>query len=1699
MALATKSGPSLHTRNTQVMSSLQQPNASEETSQNLAPSKAKLPVLPADDLPRAANRAFWRTLLATWQTPRDAYAWAASVGIARDDLGRIRFLIKESSKPPSQGGIGICIKELYRAIASQPRFLDAKTGFPWRFKREPRAARPAVEGSSQDSTPHSPVLDSVEQEIPPDLGAVVSNWKSRQQIESWAATQGLSVSNVTDTIGSVYWLMHRAALPPSRGGIGRCMRPLLAAILAAPSVAGDFTRFSALLRSEEASGRASNSGRLADLLSCSSPRAREHFWRNLISSWHTPEDAFAWAERVGISRETFSSLRFIHREASKPREEGGLGVSLRKLYDLILQEPRFRAPESGFPWNISSAPTPSLSPTVLSETIKKWKTRGDIVAWAEANNIPSSNLLDTIGNQDWLLNGARRPRSAGGLGVSLADLHSAIMDAPQFLGDFSLFRRFLQTDPTNIPVSEPELINLIKDWRTAEHVVRWAESVGIDRGRLQSTLGSSKWLMGQSGKPVAQGGIGKNLKMLYFVLRAQFGSFAAFQALLGKRTESKPPGYFKGVVEGWKRYADVVAWCAEKGITEERLSATLGNGGWLQRGAKKDPSAGGIGEDLRNLQAAIRKDSRFPAWEDWQRFIGCAKSDNSEALQEDLDSEDGRALESLAHQLGEPAVAEFLSAKYQHRLRGANKELHNLSSYLGDAQISFSVTNNPCSVPIEIFSLESLKHLRHAFFNHHRDTLLPLFAEGIDRVEEQLSLYLSTEDSTIPALKVAFVEDLRSYFRAVSEIAQPTRLKTTLSGQLPFPAMHQKVAMHEIAINRSLLLADEMGGGKTGSSVCAFESLRDQGISKKALIVCPAKVLPVWKTALSSGPQGLFRPGHEPTVAFIGPGAKDWDSAARADYLVATIGVLRGKRTSPGETLTHLKSIGADFFIFDEAHSAKSDKRRARDTERIYELSQADSILQGHLILLSGTPIPNTLRDISAQIRLLMAGRRDPGNLEIHNLSTLTKQLLQAPPLVVRNLLVRQMLRRKTEECLPVGCELRRDEVRIQLGPVERERYRDIVADPLYDPHKKLVRLRRECLHSEAKFKAVEQAILDSLSSSKYVSAGVPAKVVVAESGFKAGITRATKVEESADTWKLQEALVSRLQRTLAGRAHIFVLDGSNSHLRDQIIGDFSAFPGPAVLLTLASVSGEGINLTCAADAILLSPAFTKAAEDQFVRRLLRAGQSLPVDLKVFVTPNTIEEGILRLAARKYRALSSVLDGRPLTEGEKRLLADDVKCAHRRGPLLYAAMMPREKALWILARLQGLKGAEAIRTFLERNNGEYARDFAVGFIADEEISYAGNTGRLVKSVLSALYTEKMGRARVADVACGCRSLERMCEGDARFEVASSDINQVALETGGQLLRTTVVTKPEEIVPMHSLPLTERSQDFAVLSLALDLTFHRPQDGGSGRERIFAIKELNRILKPGGSAIITLQDSKFPDDESFETFVATIEQHFGFESKLQLTGHVVAFNIEKNERYKAWLLTLTKVAEAKPRLDNRDLWRGLFFRRKRASAKSPQRPRVRKPSEESSGAFQDHFVIRGSTDLKYAPTTPIEMDRYARRLRQGFEEQRIGQKIDALISRHGSVAKIPEAALLSLTPEELISSEQVERDRYFELLLTRYGSVARIPVEQISKKSAVLVVRGHSRRRGPYLVLVRLEGGQSTIRYAGQQSLPGDIA
>jgi len=419
------------------------------------------------------------------------------------------------------------------------------------------------------------------------------------------------------------------------------------------------------------------------------------------------------------------------------------------------------------------------------------------------------------------------------------------------------------------------------------------------------------------------------------------------------------------------------------------------------------------------------------------------------------------------------------------------------------------------------------------------------------------------------------------------------------------------------------ILADDMGLGKTIQSLTYLlwlfeENVRQGGIKKPALVVCPKSVLDVWFSEA-----GKFTPNLRVKILKNREDINVPEIQNEIDILVLNYAQLR----VCGDLLNDVKWLTT---ILDEGQQIKNPDSKAAKAAR-----ELDS--QNRLVL-TGTPIENRLLDMWSLMAFAMPGvlgsrayfkkrfdkRKDP--------LSQTRLASRLRPFLLRRtkLQVAQDLPPRTEEEVYSKME----GVQLDLYKAELKRIQKALLGLDSDEAVKknsfailqgLMRLRQICCHPgliDPKYLKEESAKMESLF---YLLDQLH------EEGHKVLVF--SQFVSMLDLIKARLELENRPYHYLTGQTKD----------RKGEIERFQTTKDPSVFMLSLKAGGAGLNLTSASYVILYDPWWNPAVENQAIDRTHRIGQKNKVIAYRLLTRDTVEEKIRILQHQKTQLVTNVL------------------------------------------------------------------------------------------------------------------------------------------------------------------------------------------------------------------------------------------------------------------------------------------------------------------------------------------------------------------------------------------------------------------------------------------------------------------------
>ena len=453
-----------------------------------------------------------------------------------------------------------------------------------------------------------------------------------------------------------------------------------------------------------------------------------------------------------------------------------------------------------------------------------------------------------------------------------------------------------------------------------------------------------------------------------------------------------------------------------------------------------------------------------------------------------------------------------------------------------------------------------------------------------------------------------------------------------------------------------MILADEMGLGKTVQTVAFMNWLRhDRQQQGPFIVVVPLSTMPSWAETFDN---------WTPDVNYV---VYNGNEAARSTIREHELLVDGNTRKAKFHVLlttyeyiladaAFLSQIKWQFMAVDEAHRLKN--RESQLYARLLDFKAPSRLL------ITGTPMQNTLGELSALMDFLM-----PGVIRIDENMDLSSKEASEKINQMTAAIQPYMLRRtknKVENDIPQKTE---KIIRVELSDVQLDYYKNI--------------LTRNYTALNEGAKGQKQSLLNIMMELKKAS-NHPFMFPSAEERILGGSPRREDILKgiitSSGKMMLLDQLLAKLRkdnhRVLIFSQMVKMLDilGDYLHLRNyqfqRLDGTIAAGPRRMAIdhfnapdsndfcfLLSTRAGGLGINLMTADTVILFDSDWNPQADLQAMARAHRIGQTKPVSIYRLVSKETVEEEVLERARNKLM-LEFITIQRGVTDKDAKELTD---------------------------------------------------------------------------------------------------------------------------------------------------------------------------------------------------------------------------------------------------------------------------------------------------------------------------------------------------------------------------------------------------------------------------------------------------------
>jgi len=376
-----------------------------------------------------------------------------------------------------------------------------------------------------------------------------------------------------------------------------------------------------------------------------------------------------------------------------------------------------------------------------------------------------------------------------------------------------------------------------------------------------------------------------------------------------------------------------------------------------------------------------------------------------------------------------------------------------------------------------------------------------------------------------------------------------------------------------------VIIGDEMGLGKTLQAISAIAHRSSTG-ANRFLVVCPASVITNWIREVDSRSElpiiKIHGEDHKISlqrwVESSGIGITTYDTLKSFDL-----------------TEEQIAGLGVDTVIVDEAHYIKNiSTGRTRTIAKWIDRSP-------NVIFLTGTPLENRVDEFVALAKLLDSKM---GN-------ELSRVALAAGPESFRRTVAPIYLRRNTEEVLKELPELIEVVEYCTWEGVDRQKYIDAVASGNF------MAMRR------AAFSAQPNMLPSKLER----------LLELVEESFESG--------QKVIVFSYFRTIIEQVMQALGERAIGPITGSVSSTQRQNIVDQFQNSQTPLVLVGQIQAAGTGLNIQAASVVILCEPQIKPSLEVQAIARAHRMGQVRKVQVHRLILPESVDEQMLAMLARK--------------------------------------------------------------------------------------------------------------------------------------------------------------------------------------------------------------------------------------------------------------------------------------------------------------------------------------------------------------------------------------------------------------------------------------------------------------------------------
>ena len=447
---------------------------------------------------------------------------------------------------------------------------------------------------------------------------------------------------------------------------------------------------------------------------------------------------------------------------------------------------------------------------------------------------------------------------------------------------------------------------------------------------------------------------------------------------------------------------------------------------------------------------------------------------------------------------------------------------------------------------------------------------------------------------------------------------------------------HQIEGIRRMIKMRSVLLADDMGLGKSLQALTLFAVDVRRGLSEKCLIVCPASLKSNWEHEILQFTRGIkvmvIRTDVSGTPIKKETKKKYLEQFAAESgprILITNYEQLVGMRAE-------YTAISWDMVIFDEAHMIKNHK--AKRTAAAHALSTRRSIL------LTGSPILNHVNDLWSLMKRIAPNEIESYYAFLQRYARyggyMDKQITGIKnEAELRARLQDVMVRRLKEDVLDLP-EVVYTTRTTNLIRSQVSLYKEVVSNMQLTSDDGTV---EEIENHLTKFLRLKQICGTTRAFNNKDDSG---KLDMAEWDAEDILSRGERIVAFTQFREVQAAYVERLTEKRTFKHPIYVLHGDiEADDRQNIVNQWASGQ-PGIIICMYQVAGVGLNMTAGRFGQRLDKLWNPSLNKQAVDRMHRIGadKTQPVTIIDYLASDTVEDRVEQILKTKTKISGELLE-----------------------------------------------------------------------------------------------------------------------------------------------------------------------------------------------------------------------------------------------------------------------------------------------------------------------------------------------------------------------------------------------------------------------------------------------------------------------